>query len=69
MFRFFEPNKLFILTSKAPKYVLIAFIIIGYTYHIRLSIVYNNDIKIYNYSYYNSKKQNPNSLGFLFDLL
>ena len=34
-------------------HLLIAFIIIGYTYHIRLSIVYNNDIKIYNYSYYN----------------
>ncbi len=28
MFRFFEPNKLFILTSKAPKYVLVLFILV-----------------------------------------
>ena len=28
MFKFFEPNKIFLITSKAPKYVLLLFIII-----------------------------------------
>ena len=28
MFKYFEPNKIFSLTSKAPKYVLLLFIII-----------------------------------------
>jgi len=34
-------------------HLLIAFIIIGYTYKIRLSLIFNNEIKIYNYKYYN----------------
>ena len=28
MFKFFEPNKIFSITSKAPKYVLLLFIIV-----------------------------------------
>ena len=28
MFKFFEPNKIFQITSKAPKYVLLLFIIV-----------------------------------------
>ena len=28
MFKFFEPNKIFKITSKAPKYVLLLFIIV-----------------------------------------
>ena len=28
MFKYFEPNKIFSITSKAPKYVLILFIIV-----------------------------------------
>ena len=28
MFKFFEPNKIFQITSKAPKYVLLLFVII-----------------------------------------
>ena len=27
MFKYFEPNKIFLITSKAPKYVLLLFII------------------------------------------
>ena len=28
MFKFFEPNKIFLITSKAPKYVFLLFIIV-----------------------------------------
>ena len=28
MFKYFEPNKIFLITSKAPKYVLLLFIIV-----------------------------------------
>ena len=28
MFKYFEPNKIFAITSKAPKYVLFLFIIV-----------------------------------------
>jgi len=34
-------------------HLLIAFIIIGYTYKIRLSLIFTNKIKIYNYKYFN----------------
>ena len=28
MFKFFEPNKIFLITSKAPKYILFVFVIV-----------------------------------------